>query len=193
MTSLPKNNCSAPRLLRGKRSWLGPVSTRMAHPPVTQPGPADGRPLGKPTQKSHRSPKPSQGRRILEDLGLTPAFTNRARRGAIVLQKHPSGKFHLIIMGNCGIRLKSRTQNNSGLLGVCCFAGDCRSHTVGLSGLGSGVTLFSKQPQLLPSQVGWSLSMSLEPLGALDFVVQAHALPLPSDFQRQGPHVRLMG
>lgn len=50
-----------------------------------------------------------------------PAFTNRARRRAIVLRKHPSGKSHLIIMGNCVIGLKSRTKHkkNSGTLEEC--------------------------------------------------------------------------
>ena len=61
------------------------------------------------THKRATLQKQSQGRGILESLDPTPAFTNRARRQAIVLRKHPSGKFHLIIMGNCVTRLKSRT------------------------------------------------------------------------------------
>lgn len=147
--------------LRGTMSWQGSVSACVTHPPATQPGPADGRLCGRHTQKSHCSPKLSQGRSILEDLDLTPAFTNRARRRAIVSRKHPSGKFHLIIMGNCGIRLKSRTQKNSGLVGACYCAGDCGSHTLGLSGLSLRVTSFSKQPHFFKAKlVGlypWSL------------------------------------
>lgn len=61
------------------------------------------------THKRTTLPKQPQGRDILESLDPMPAFTNRARRQAIVLRKHPSGNFHLIIMGDCVIGLKSRT------------------------------------------------------------------------------------
>lgn len=133
--------CRAPHLLRSNMGWQGLVSTCMTHPPVTQPGPADGRPFGKHHKRTTTLQSHPQGRSILENLDLMPAFTNRARRRAIILRKHPSGKFHLIIMSNCGIRLKSRAQNNSGLWGECYFAGDHSSHTVGPSGLSSRVTL----------------------------------------------------
>lgn len=80
----------------------------MAHPPVTQPGPADGLAIWLDTQESD-TPKQSQGRGILETLDPVPAFTNRARKRAIALRKHPSGKLRLIIMGNYVIKLESRT------------------------------------------------------------------------------------
>lgn len=83
--------------------------TCMAHPPVTQPGPADGLAIWLNTQESDDTPKQSQGRVILETLDPMPAFTNRARKRAIALRKHPSGKLHLIITGNCVIKLESRT------------------------------------------------------------------------------------
>lgn len=86
------------------------MSTCMAHPPVTQPGPADRLAIWLNTQDSDTT-KQSQGRGILESLDPMPAFTNRARKRAIALRKHPSGKLHLIIMGNCVIRLESRTQH----------------------------------------------------------------------------------
>lgn len=84
------------------------VSTCMAHPPVTQPGPADGLATWLNTQASD-TPKQSQGRGILETLDPLPAFTNRARKRAIALRKHPSGRLRLIITGNCVIKLESRT------------------------------------------------------------------------------------
>lgn len=86
------------------------MSTCMAHPPVTQPGPADGLAIWLNTQESD-TPKQSQGRGILETLDPMPAFTNRARKRAIALRKHPSGKLHLIITGNCVIKLESRTEH----------------------------------------------------------------------------------
>lgn len=137
INDISESHCSAPHLLEGKKGWQGSVSTCMTHPPATQPGPADGRAFGKHHKRATTLQSHPQGRSILENLDLMPAFANRARRRAIVLQKHPSGKFHLIITGNCGIRLKSRAQNNSGLLGECYFPGDCRSHMVGLSRLKS--------------------------------------------------------
>lgn len=137
INDISESHRSAPHLLEGKKGWQGSVSTCMTHPPVTQPGPADGRPFGKHHKRATTLQSHPQGRSILENLDLMPAFANRARRRAIVLRKHPSGKFHLIITGNCGIRLESRAQNNRGLLGECYFAGDCRSHTVGLSRLKS--------------------------------------------------------
>lgn len=86
------------------------MSTCMTHPPVTQPGPADGLAIWLNTQESD-TPKQSQGRGILETLDPMPAFTNRARKRAIALRKHPSGKLHLIITGNCVIKLESRTEH----------------------------------------------------------------------------------
>lgn len=149
INDISESHRSAPHLLEGKKGWQGSVSTCMTHPPATQPGPADGRPFGKHHKRATTLQSHPQGRNILENLDLMPAFANRARRRAIVLRKHPSGKFHLIITGNCGIRLKSRTQNNSGLLGECYFPGDCRSHTVGLSR--EVIALFSGGPTLLSS------------------------------------------
>lgn len=137
INDISESHRSAPHLLEGMKGWQGSVSTCMTHPPVTQPGPADGRPLGKHHKRATTLQSHPQGRSILENLDLMPAFANRARRRATVLRKHPSGKFHLIITGKWGIRLKSRTQNNSRLLGERYFAGDCRNHTVGLSRLKS--------------------------------------------------------
>lgn len=149
------------------------VSACMTHPPVTQPGLADGQAIWQIHTKDD-SPKQSQGRSILESLDPMPAFTNRARRRAIILQKHPSGKFHLIIMGNCVIRLKvghnskKKKKHNSGLLGECYFSGDCRHHTVGLSDSLYESPFNPKWPLVLQSQAGWSFSPSLWCLGTPD-------------------------
>lgn len=116
-----------------------------------------GMPFGSYTQKSN-TPKQSQGRSILESLDPMPAFTNRARRQATVLRKHPSGKFHLIITGNCVIGWKvghniKKQRNFRRML----LVGDCRRHKAGLTGFNSNVISFPKPPSTLQSQVGGSV------------------------------------
>lgn len=134
-----------------------------------------------------------QGRGILENLDLMPAFANRARRRAIVLRKHPSGKFHLIITGNCGIRLKSRTQNNNGLLREGYFAGDCRSHTVGLSRLTSHLPFLRGPYTSLRSSELVSIPGSWGPEEHPILLFKLiHALPPPSDSQWPESHGRLV-
>lgn len=77
--------------------------------------------------------------------------------------------------------MKSRTQKSSGVSGAVLLETAGAVQQVSLDS--APVTSSSKQPYLP--------SLPLEPLGALDFVIQAHAWPPSSDFQRQELHVRL--
>lgn len=127
-----------------------------------------GRPFGSYTQKSN-TPKQSQGRSILESLDPMPAFTNRARRQATVLRKHPSGKFHLIITGNCVIGWKvGHNTKNSRTLGECYWwetAGAIRQVLLDLIQMSS---LFPSHPQLSKAKLVGLSSLVLQHFGAPD-------------------------